>query len=324
MARHQIDQRIFELALRNDGAVSRQQLLDLGIARATIDRRLRAGTIERVLTGYYIVSMLRSPISSAAAVLLAHPAGAYSHTTATELHGWPWRPDDVTLPHVVVQHGASLQPPGVIVHETRHLPEVDVVTIDGRRVTSPARTICDLAPLMGDRRLIHVVETQLAARKPSADELIACCEARRKRQVAGTRRLARILAELVDDQPFPESKLEIIVLGGLEALGVTGLHRQFRPEWYEGVRGIVDAADPAGRTIVECDGRRFRQVTQAHDNDRQRDRVASAHGWATVRVGWRELERDRRGVVGEIARIIELRRTQTGTISGRSNRRSAA
>ena len=324
MARRDVNERIFELALSNDGAIARQQLLDLDISAATISRRVSSGTIEPVLAGYYVVSLLRSPTSAASAVLLGHPAGAFSHFTATELLAWRPSRSGVPAPHIVVEHGASVQVPGVVVHETRHLPEVDVVTVDGRRVTSPARTICDLAPLLTSRRLLHVVETQLAARSPSPDQLIACCEARRRRRVAGTRRLARMLGELVDDEPFPESKLEIMVLDGLERFGIDGLRRQFRPPWYEGVRGVVDAADPIGRTIVECDGRRFRQVTQAHDNDRQRDRVATSYGWATVRVGWRELERDGDEVLGEIARIIEVRRGQAERGAGEPDDRRVA
>ncbi|MGI9616364.1 MAG: type IV toxin-antitoxin system AbiEi family antitoxin domain-containing protein [Acidimicrobiales bacterium] len=312
MARNDLDQRIFEVALGNDGAVSRRQLVELGISESAIDRRLRSGMIERIISGFYIVPLLRSPTSRASAVLLAHPDGAFSHATSAERWNFSTRaPETNDLAHVVVQHGASLDVAGVAIHETRSLPGFDVVTTNGRRTTSPARTICDIAGELSDRRLVHLLESQLSLRIPSVEDLLACFEARARRGVRGIGRLGNALAELVDDAPFPESLLEIRVLGGLDELGVTGLRRQFRPPWYEGIRGIVDAADPASRTIIECDGRRFRQVTQAHDNDRQRDRIATSHGWSTVRVGWREFERDRDGLLNEIAQIILTRRRTT-------------
>jgi len=311
MARRDIDRRIFAAAIGNDGAVSRQQLLDLGISSTAISRRVAAGMIERVVAGYYVVPELGSPTSAASAILLAHPGGALSHGTATDRLGFSlgWGSDAPTA-HVIVAHGASLQATGVTIHETRHLPSADVVVVGGQRVTSPARTVCDVASELSDRRLVHLVETQMAVRNPAPEELVACWEARRRGRVPGMGRLGRILAELVDDEPYPESRFEIEVLDGLRQLGLGGLHRQFRPPWYSGVRGIVDAADPTGRTIVECDGRRYRQITQAHDNDRHRDRVAASHGWATVRIGWRELQRDTDGVLREVVEIIELRRRQ--------------
>lgn len=169
-----------------------------------------------------------------------------------------------------------------------------MATIDGRRVTSPARTICDLAPELPSRRLVHLVETQLSRRCPAPGELLACLDVCWRRGVAGTARLRQVVAELVDEEPFPESLLELAVFDGLQELGVTGLKRQFRPPWYDGIRGM--------------DGRRFRQVTEAHDNDRRRDRAAVMHGWATIRVGWRELQRDRRATLSEMAEIILGRR----------------
>ena len=312
MTRNDVDRQIFEVAFCSDGAVSRRHLVKLGISASAIDRRVQSGVIERIIGGYYVVPLLRSPTSHASAILLAHPNGALSHATSAERYDFPTgSPEPNDVPHIVVAHGTSLRVPGVVIHETRSLPEADVVMVEGQRTTSPARTICDMAAVLSERRLVHLVETQLSARNPTVEELLACFEARARRRVSGVGRLGTILAELVDDEPFPESVLEIGLLGGLKELGISGLRRQFRPPWYEGIRGIVDAADPASRTIIECDGRRFRQVTQSHENDRQRDRIATSNGWSTVRVGWREFERDRDRLLEELAQIILARRHTT-------------
>ncbi len=144
--------------------------------------------------------------------------------------------------------------------------------------------------------------------------MLDCWQRRHRRRVRGMMRLGRVLAELIDDDPFPESELEIQVVRGLRDMGVAGLRPQYRPPWYDGVRGIVDLADPTGRTIIECDGRRHRQVTQAHDDDRRRDRLSTLHGWATVRIGWRELVSDRERALAQIAEIVLLRRRAVTTV----------
>ena len=65
------------------------------------------------------------------------------------------------------------------------------------------------------------------------------------------------------------------LLGGV---GITSLLRQFRPPWFDGVRGTVDFADPAARVILEVDGRSWHATSQAMADDRRRDRVAAGHG----------------------------------------------
>lgn len=68
-----------------------------------------------------------------------------SHESALELHGLTDLIPGST--HVIVprsRRGYRGQP-GVTVHTTQDLPEMDIVTREGMRVTSPARSIADAA-----------------------------------------------------------------------------------------------------------------------------------------------------------------------------------
>jgi very-short-patch-repair endonuclease len=179
-----------------------------------------------------------------------------------------------------------------VVHRTLHLPADDLRRIERIVVTSPARTLCDLAARLRPPQLRHVVETQLLARSPTSDELVACFESWAGRGVPGAAAMRAVLDEILDDQPVPESRLELLAVERLRSFGIVGARRQFRPPWFDGRRGAVDFAWPDARVILEVDGRAFHLATQSKDADEQRDLLAAEHDWLVVRVGWRTL-RDR-------------------------------
>ena len=117
-----------------------------------------------------------------------------------------------------------------------------------------------------------------------------------------------VLAELTDDEPYPESHLELMVAEGLAALGLIGLRRQFAPPWYDGVVGIVDFADPQGCTIIEADGRAWHTLDRHAERDRSRNRLALMNGWVVVRVGWAELTERTDATLKELISVILQRR----------------
>lgn len=310
-----IDRILYDVALRHGGACRRQELLEQGLTRSAVDRRIRSGALTVVSEGVYLVA--GSPLGPAAleaAALLAAPGGALARETAAVRHGFPLPPVDVV--HVVVPRGRPRPAiAGVAVHETRWLPEVDLAVVGRRRLTSPARTLCDLAAVVGPQRLRHLVERQLVTGVPDAAELVACHRLLARRGRPGSSRMRLVLALLLDDEPFPESELELAMLRLLVSGGVEGVLRQHRPPWFDGVRGVVDFAHPGARVVIEVDGRRWHGTTQAHDEDRRRDRLALAHGWRVVRFGWQEVVHRSDQVRAEIERLL--------AVSGEHERRSS-
>ena len=306
MGRNNVGQIIVAVGAAHGGAVSASLLAEEGVGGTSIRRHVISGMLQRVSKGIYIVNSLADDDSLFRALQLAYPPGAVCRYSAAARYDFP-------LPaypqrQFVVPHGTSVVVNDVLMHETRDLPEVDVREDSGLRVTSPARTLCDIAPELSEQRLRHVVESQLVRKLPSDAALVACLSERLRRGVDGMQDFAELTSLMLDDQPYPESVLEVELLSGLAEVGLEGLVRQFRPSWYDGIRGIVDAADPIGMTIIEADGRGFRKITQAHDNDRQRDRMAAANGYLVVRVGYRELEQRRQTILEEIRHIVESRR----------------
>ncbi len=286
--------------------MSAAMLVEAGVSESSIRRRVKAGELASPFKGVYIVQAMCSSESIVFAAQLAHSEAALCRFSAAVRLGFDAKAP--AQPELLVGKGSALQSGLVRFRETRSLPSVDVVDVQGLRTTSAARTLCDISWIVKPARLRHMVETQLTRKSPEAGELVACVQSRRRRGVKGVGRLAGILAFMLDDQPVAESILEMRLYEGLASVGLADLVRQFRPEWYEGIRGVVDIADPVGRTIIEADGRRFRQVTQAHDNDRQRDRVAAAHGYLVLRVGYQEFVNRRDTVLSEISKVITSRR----------------
>ena len=302
----QRDLDLFRLAALRQGAISVTELRSIGLDSAAVRRRVQGGMLQPFYRGVYLVPSLRGPDQRLHAATLAMPNGALARSTAAARLGLPMTPNGIRL---VVPHGMARRIRGIVVHETRSLPPEHIVIRDGLAVTSGARTLCDLAPFMRKGRLQHPVELALTQGITSVEDLVAVVSERRGERVRGMREFALLLATLLDDEPYPESMFEVDLMKGFAEVGLMGMSRQYRPSWYDGIRGTVDFHDSFGSaSIVEADGRGFRQVTQAHNNDRQRDRLAVGHGAVVIRVGHREFKQRRMGILLEVKEIIERRR----------------
>ncbi len=299
--------KILAVAARSNGIVTRAVLLDAGIASSTISRRLADGTLLRVCDGVYEAPLLTDELTPLVRALTAVPGSVLSRRTASSTYGYP-------LPHALGVHvtapkGVGWTLPGTFVHESRSLCPVDIVTSpDGLPVTSPARTIVDLAAELSPQQLRHVVTTQVAKGAPTIEELVECFGRLARRGRTGVGLLRPILDDLVADAPpVPQSELENRVWAGLRRRGLHGFSPQFKPAWFDGRRGVVDFAHRRARVIIEADGRRWHARHQAMVDDRQRDRTAAANGWVVIRVMWEDIAAEAGSVFDEIAAVVEAR-----------------
>ena len=139
---------IADLAASQHGVVTRRQLVDGGLSRHAIDNRLRAGRLHPLHRGVYLLghAVATRHAREMAAVLACGRGAVLSHRSAAYL--WRLAP----LPGPSPEHGdvtvAARDPgrkAGVRVHRARALVRRDVRTCDGVPVTTPARTLLDLA-----------------------------------------------------------------------------------------------------------------------------------------------------------------------------------
>jgi predicted transcriptional regulator of viral defense system len=139
--------RVLAVAAEQHGVVTRAQLLELGLTSRAIDHRLNRGRLHRIHRGVYAVGrpQLTRLGTLIAAVLSCGSDAALSGEQAAEVYGIRKRragPIDVTVPHALRKR------PGLRIHR-RALPESERTTRHGIPITTPVRTLVDLAAALG-------------------------------------------------------------------------------------------------------------------------------------------------------------------------------
>jgi Transcriptional regulator, AbiEi antitoxin/AbiEi antitoxin C-terminal domain len=153
------DRLIAALAQRQHGVVGRRQLLELGLGRRAIGHRLASGRLHRLHRGVYAVGhrVLSREATWMAAVLATGPGAVLSHRSAAAL--WGIRDSasarvDVTIPRW------SRARAGIRTYQA--LLAADEVTVRrGVPVTTPPRTLLDLAAVIGGRVERAVEESEM-------------------------------------------------------------------------------------------------------------------------------------------------------------------
>jgi hypothetical protein len=144
---------VWRLARRQHGVITRAQLLRLGYTRHAIQHRLSTGRLHAIHRGVFVVGRpeLDVPGRCLAAVLACGPTALISHQTAGELWGIRargGRPIEVSVPA-----GATRAVQGIRLHRRRSLGDRDRAVHRGIPVTSPIRTLADLATRLTEPHL---------------------------------------------------------------------------------------------------------------------------------------------------------------------------
>jgi hypothetical protein len=272
-----LDAAVAALARKQHGYVTREQLLELGLGVGAIKFRIGSGQLIAVYSGVYAVGHLPSlPIDRAAAAVLAcGPTAALSHGSAVSLWGWDrhWR-----LPFEVTSR-VDRRRRGIRVHRSTALSRRDVTPHYGISVTSPARTVLDVAPRYSGRKITRLVNDARLSRLLRVADLSEVLD--RNPRHPGTRRL-RIFVKFPNGPT--RSEFEDAFKAFCERYGLP------TPLFNVIVNGReADAYFPHERLIVELDGWDFHQTKAAFEDDRERDVENLVVGLETVRITWERL-----------------------------------
>ena len=130
---------------RQGGVVARQQLVALGLSAAAIDHRLRAGRLHSVHRGVYSVGhRVLGPVGRWWAAVLACGDGAVLAGLSAAA-AFAIRPSASPTIHVLVGRSGRERRDGIRLHWCRSLPPDEVSDLNGLPITTPARTLLDLA-----------------------------------------------------------------------------------------------------------------------------------------------------------------------------------
>jgi very-short-patch-repair endonuclease len=271
--------RISMLASRQHGLVTRRQLTELGVGRGAVEHRLRVGSLHAVRRGVFAVGhrALGAKAHLLAAVLAAPPGTVLSHRSAAAL--WGFRRSAATTVELTVP-ARRRGPRGLRVHHAP-LPPEHVTTHDAIPVTTPERTLLDLAAVLRPDALRHALEEAEVQVRPDwrlLGELVAAADGRR-----GVRALRAILDERSVGERITKSQFERRFLDFLRR------HDLPLPQTNTYVEGFeVDCVWRDARLVVELDSRLHLDHGK-FQRDRAKDRALTVAGGKVIRVTWDQL-----------------------------------
>ena len=289
---------VVALAARQFGVVSRRQLLALGMSSGAIVAWLAQGRLHRLHRGVYLLGHPVPPplAPEQGALLAAGGDAALSHFTAARLDGFIEEEDDAAI-HVTTGRFRG-RPMGIVVHTSRRLEPRDVRWLHNLPVTTPARTLLDLAEVADARTLERAVETAFAKRRVTERQLRAIIGRLPGRK--GGRRLAAFL-EYRGASGFtrshPEDRLRALLKG-------TELPEATYNAIVEGKE--VDVYFAEVRVVVEVDSWRHHSGQAGFTRDRRKWAYLEARGHKVIGVTAWELDHEPHVAIARIATAVAL------------------
>jgi Transcriptional regulator, AbiEi antitoxin len=277
--RTQIDG-LHALASTQHGLFTLGQAAALGISERAVRHAIGRGWVRPVRRAIYAVAG-RPPSpweKTMAAALAAGPNAVVSHASAAAVHRFPGIASG--RPEITCPESSRLALSGVRVHRRRCFEPADVETRSGVRLTTPVRTVIDLAASTGDYLLGRILDDGAVRGLWSPERIAMRLERLASPGRSSTTRLRRLLGDPMA-KSRADSQLEQRVLRVIKGKvpNPVGHHRIL----LEGHVIDMDLAWPQIRLNGEIDG--LRSHTQRSDFDRERLRanLLGRNDWEIVR-----------------------------------------
>jgi len=296
-----VDGRISKLAAKQYGVLSRKQASELGATKNMIRRRLGSGRWEEPFRGVY--RMASAPSSWRQELLLACFAWGQgtvvSHQSAAALYELA-RFESETVVAVSVPRGRRRQRSGHDVHWLGGVSAADTSLVGAIPVTTPSRTIVDLASASSAESVEEALDDALRRHLTSIRRM------RWQLKTAVGRPGLVTLRALLDarDQSsaIPQSVLETKLLRLLKKATLPEPAPQYPIRDGGRLVAVVDFAFPAIRLAVEADGYRWHSGHSRWEHDLARRNALTSMGWRVLHVTWNELATKPSAVIQTIER----------------------
>ncbi|HEX7094752.1 MAG TPA: hypothetical protein VF183_02640 [Acidimicrobiales bacterium] len=280
------------------GLVHHDQINKAGLSRGQLQRRVETGVLERVAPRVFrfVGSATSAHQRALAAVLDAGPGAALSHRSAAAWWGIP---------------GHSLEPLHVIrgtkgnrrtsnlatLHDPRLLLPNHVVRSGAIPVTTPSRTLFDLASMVHVERLEHAVDHAIAERLTNARALHVMLDELAKRGRTGIAAMREVLERRPIGYRAPESRLELRVEEIVRLAGLPLPERQVDIGDEDGWIARVDYLWRVSRFVLQVDGSRWHTMLFDRLADEEQQRRLERAGYRVRRVTEAMVYRHPRDVV---------------------------
>ena len=294
------EERIAAVGGRQRGRIATRQLRAIGVGPASVSWLVGRGRLFPSLRCVFIVGH-SAPVELGAeteALLSVRDCAALSHWTAAALLGL-WTPAPKVV-EVTVDDAPAARNPGVRVHRSRILEGHDVWIRQGLPVTSPSRTLLDIAPTATDRQLEVAFDRGIAERtlRPShvADVLGRAGGHR------GRARLAAVLDQELGASTMTSSEAEERMLALIRDAGLPAPRVNFPYPPYK-----LDFYWPEARFVVEVDGYRFHSSHYRFERDRRKDNDLRRADIEVMRIVFREIKERSHALVADVTRALARR-----------------
>jgi very-short-patch-repair endonuclease len=294
-----VDDRIAQIAGLQRGRVARRQLVAAGIGTSTVDWLVSRRRLIRRCRCVFAVAHA-APVEferEIEALLAVREGAALSHWTAAGLLGLCPAGETVEL---VVREGRSSRMPGIEVHRSRILESRDVWIRQGLPVTSPSRTLLDIAVSATDRQL------ELAFDRGIVEKILRPTHVADILRRAGGHRGRARLATLLDQErggltltrsELEERLLTLIRQAGLPEPEVNVPFGSWKLDFYW----------PAARFALEVDGYKYHSSRYRFERDRRKDNELRRAHIEVMRIVSREIRERSLALVADITRALARR-----------------
>lgn len=311
-----LDHLIHELASRQYGCFNRTQILELGGDDLLISRRLASGAWGLAAPGVY--SLPGYADSWYRHLWIAHlDVGLHSvvsHDSAARLH----RLELFLRSRLIVlsvPHGNHHRSGPFELHQSTDLQPHHVTRIMGLPVTTPLRTLFDLAATCRPVRFDLTVDEALSDTKVGLQELHEMYDELHRPGKKGMRLLGQVLSANGAGYVPPDSMLNRYLRKAVDLSGERQPEYEASMPWRPPLERRVDARYHPELVILEADGRRYHERKEQMRLDRQRDREAQLHRHDVYRFVWEELRREQEMCAETISSALTLARAEGRRVS---------
>jgi len=291
-----VGQILATLASERHGVVTRRRLLAVGVSVAEIKGRLSSGALLTEYPGVYRVGH-RAPSREArylAAVVACGEGALLCGRAAGHVHGL--LRGMAPRPEVMAPTERRIE--GISTCRSRRVDPDDATVVLGIPVTAVARTLVDLAAVLGVDALARACHEAGVLHGTTPAQVEAVLAGRPTSPGAG-----KLRTILRGEARVTLSTLERRFLARLQAAGLA------LPETNRVADGRrVDCRWPALRLTVELDGYRYHHSRHAWEQDRRREREARARGDEFRRYTYGDVFEDPRFMLGELRELLEPKR----------------
>jgi very-short-patch-repair endonuclease len=279
------DERLARLAAKNEGVVTRAQLLLLGFSDKAISTALARRRWQQLQRGVYLLSPAE-PTWRQRVRAASLAAGADGQVCGRTLAAWLGL-DGATerVIEISVPYGKCPEPVGVVIHRTRHIGPKRTYD-DAIPGTSVERLLVDYAALvpvdLAERAVESALSKGLTPERRIWREIAALGTA-----VPGVRRLERLMELRPKGKPA-RSTFEIELFKLIRQSGLP-LPERNHDTWVDGDHFEIDLAYIDVRGAIEADSERYHGTATQRANDRRRQGELERAGWTFVRVRWADV-----------------------------------